>query len=402
MTLAEKHRALIAAGTIEADPAQAAAAGKLDALAHNLRHWRRSRNGIAALLSRPQPAPKGLYIHGAVGRGKTMLMDLFFETTTFRYKRRAHFHEFMAEVHDRIGAARKTAAGDPIPQVASAIAAKTTLLCFDELHVTDIADAMILGRLFAGLFENQVVVVATSNVPPRDLYRNGLNRQLFVPFINLLEENMEVEELLAAKDFRLEKLAHKPLYFTPADAEAKAQMDRLWADLTGHSQGAPLYLEIKGRKLAVPLAAMGVARFSFAQLCEQPLGTLDYLALAHKFHTLFIDGIPVMAAAQRDVARRFVNLIDTLYDSRVGTGRFRSRRATRALSSGRRALPVRAHGLAADRDALGELPRRASRAARRSSPRLNAFEGTPFNRSAATMGLAHCCTHSANGQFTAH
>ncbi len=362
MTLAEKHRALIAAGTIEADPAQAAAAGKLDALAHNLRHWRRSRNGIAALLSRPQPAPKGLYIHGAVGRGKTMLMDLFFETTTFRYKRRAHFHEFMAEVHDRIGAARKTAAGDPIPQVASAIAAKTTLLCFDELHVTDIADAMILGRLFAGLVDNQVVVVATSNVPPRDLYRNGLNRQLFVPFIDLLEENMEVEELLAAKDFRLEKLADKPLYFTPVDTEAKAQMDRLWADLTGHSQGAPLSLEIKGRKLTVPLAAMGVARFSFAQLCEQPLGTLDYLALAHKFHTLFIDGIPVhgACAARRGAPLRQPHRHALRQPRRPG--RLRSRRAARALSCRRRALPVRAHGLAADRDALGELPRRASRA----------------------------------------
>ena len=318
MTLTEKHRALIAAGTIEADPSQAAVARRLDQLAHDLRHWRRSRNGIAALLSRPQPSPKGLYIHGAVGRGKTMLMDLFFETTTFRYKRRTHFHEFMAEVHERIGAARKTVPGDPIPQVASAIASKTALLCFDEMHVTDIADAMILGRLFAGLFENQVVVVATSNVHPRDLYRNGLNRQLFVPFIGLLEENMETEELLAAKDFRLVKLAGKALYFTPADAAAKAQMDRLWAELTGNSESAPLTLEVKGRKLAVPLAAMGVARFSFAELCEQPLGTLDYLALAHKFHTLFIDGVPVMAPAQRDVARRFVNLIDTLYDNRVG------------------------------------------------------------------------------------
>jgi cell division protein ZapE len=318
MTLIDKYRALLAAGVIEADPAQAATVAKLDALARSLRQWRRKRNGFAALLSRPQSAPKGLYIHGAVGRGKTMLMDLFFETTTFRYKRRTHFHEFMAEVHERIATARKTAPGDPIPQVAEAIADKTALLCFDEMHVTDIADAMILGRLFKGLFEQQVVVVATSNVPPRDLYRNGLNRQLFVPFIDLLEQNMDVDELAAAKDFRHEKLAGKPLYFIPADARARTQMDRLWGELTGNSPGAPLVLEIKGRKLTVPMAAMGAARFAFADLCRQPLGTLDYLALAHKFHTVFIDDIPVLAAGEREVARRFVNLIDTLYDNRAG------------------------------------------------------------------------------------
>jgi cell division protein ZapE len=247
-----------------------------------------------------------------------MLMDLFFSTTTFRYKRRAHFHEFMAEVHDRIAAARKTVPGDPIPQVAAAIADKTALLCFDELHVTDIADAMILSRLFKALFERQVVVVATSNVPPRELYKGGLNRQLFLPFIDLVEQLMDVEALPAARDYRLSKLAGRPLYFAPADARARTEMDRLWADLTGNTPGAPLTLEVKGRKLVVPLAALGVARFTFDELCEKPLGTLDYLALAHKFHTVLIDEIPVMGPARRDVARRFVNLIDTLYDNRVG------------------------------------------------------------------------------------
>jgi cell division protein ZapE len=224
----------------------------------------------------------------------------------------------MAEVHDRIGAARDRLPGDPIPQVAAAIAGRTALLCFDEMHITDIADAMILGRLFKALFEHQVVVVATSNVHPRELYRNGLNRQLFVPFVELIERHMDIEELLAAKDFRLEKLAGKPLYFTPADAAARAEMDLRWAELTGGQHGAPLALEVKGRRLTVPLAAMGVARFAFAELCEAPLGTLDYLALAHKFHTVMIDEIPVLAPARRDVARRFVNLIDTLYDARVG------------------------------------------------------------------------------------
>lgn len=316
MTLVESYGALVADGVIEADPAQAAIVAKLDELAGALRRWRRRRNGLAALLSRADPAPKGLYIFGAVGRGKTMLMDLFFETTTFRYKRRAHFHEFMAEVHDRIAEARHTHPGDPIPQVAAAIADTTAVLCFDEMHVTDIADAMIVGRLFKALFESQVVVVTTSNVHPRDLYKNGLNRPLFLPFIELIQTHMDVEELAAAKDFRLEKLAGKPLYFTPADAKAKAEMDRIWSELTGGQAGAPLTLTVKGRKLVVPQAAMGVARFSFDGLCGQPLGTIDYLALAHKFHTLMIDGIPVLT--RRDVARRFINLIDTLYDSRTG------------------------------------------------------------------------------------
>lgn len=318
MTLAEKYRALVTAGVIQADPAQAAIVDRLDELSRALRRWRRRRNGLVALLSRPEPAPRGLYIFGSVGRGKTMLMDLFYEVTTYRYKRRAHFHEFMAEVHERIATARKDHPGDPIPQVAAAIADRTALLCFDEMHITDIADAMIVSRLFQALFEHDVVVVTTSNVPPGDLYRNGLNRALFLPFINLLEQHLDVEELKSAKDYRLEKLAGRPLYFTPADAKAKAEMDRVWSELTGGQPGSPLTLEVKGRKLRVPLAAMGVARFSFAELCDQPLGTIDYLALAHKFHTILIDRIPVLAPAQRDVARRFVNLIDTLYDSRVG------------------------------------------------------------------------------------
>ncbi len=316
MSLIDSYNTLVADGVIQADPAQAAVVARLDELARALRHWRRRRNGLAALLTRADPAPKGLYIFGSVGRGKTMLMDLFFESTTYRYKRRAHFHEFMAEVHDRIAEARKSHPGDPIPQVATAIAGKTAVLCFDEMHITDIADAMIVGRLFTALFENQVVVVTTSNMHTRDLYKNGLNRPLFLPFIDLLQTHMDIEELQAAKDFRLEKLAGKPLYFTPADARAKTEMDRIWSELTGGQAGAPLTLTVKGRRLEVPQAAMGVARFSFDALCGQPLGTIDYLALAHKFHTLMIDGIPVLS--RRDVARRFINLIDTLYDTRTG------------------------------------------------------------------------------------
>jgi cell division protein ZapE len=203
MTLLETYRSLVAERAIAADPAQAAVAASLEALARDLRRWRR-REGLAALLRGTEPAPRGRYIFGPVGRGKTMLMDLFFQTATFRPKRRLHFHEFMAEVHDLIAEARKSVPGDPIPHVAKAIAAKSALLCFDELHVTDIADAMILGRLFSALFEAQVVVVATSNSAPAELYKHGLNRPLFLPFIDLINTHMEVVELQAAKDFRLE------------------------------------------------------------------------------------------------------------------------------------------------------------------------------------------------------
>jgi cell division protein ZapE len=317
MALLDKYRALVSGKVIEADPAQAAAAARLDRLAQELKGWRPRRGRLRRLIGPANQAPRGRYIFGPVGRGKTMLMDLFFEAVRFKPKRRVHFHEFMAEVHDRIAAARETAPGDPIPHVARVIAGEAALLCFDELHVTDIADAMILGRLFRGLFDDQVVVVATSNVAPSELYKNGLNRALFLPFIDVIGEHMELEELLAAKDFRLDKLVGKPLYFMPADKRAEAQMDRLWVDLTGNHPGAAVDLDVKGRGVRVPLASMGVARFSFAELCERPLGASDYLHIAHAFHTVMIDAIPVLRPAQREVARRFVNLVDALYDNRV-------------------------------------------------------------------------------------
>jgi cell division protein ZapE len=224
----------------------------------------------------------------------------------------------MAETHDRIGAARKSVDGDPIPHVAAEIAAGVRLLCFDELHVTDIADAMILGRLFKGLFERGIVMVATSNVAPSELYRNGLNRQLFLPSIALIEQNMEVLELVSAKDFRLEKLEGQQLYFTPLGDASRKALSAAFTRLTGLPRGKPMEIDVRGRRLVVPEAARGVARFSFDELCDRPLGSLDYLHLAHRFHTLVLDGIPRLVPERRAAARRFINLIDTFYDAHVG------------------------------------------------------------------------------------
>lgn len=313
------YRRRLAMLEIEPDPAQAEAVDHLQALATRLAAFKRDKGGLFSMFRRNANGigPKGLYLHGGVGRGKTMLMDLFFEDVDFAPKRRLHFHEFMADVHDRIARGRATTDGDPIPFVAAEIASASGLLCFDEMQVTDIADAMILSRLFKVLFERGVVLVATSNARPDELYRNGLNRQLFLPFIDLLEAHVEAIEVRSAKDFRLDKLAGERLYFTPADATAKAELDRHWQRLTGRHPSDSIDLEVKGRKVHVPKASMGAARFSFADLCEQPLGSLDYLRIAHEFHTILIDDIPILGPARRNEARRLINLIDTLYDGRV-------------------------------------------------------------------------------------
>ncbi|MEZ5853782.1 MAG: cell division protein ZapE [Hyphomicrobiaceae bacterium] len=315
----ETLKARIAAGEMDANAAQLAIAARLDDLSKALaRHQPNRRWSLGGLFSKPSPPPRGLYIWGKVGRGKTVLMDLFHQSTAMASKRRLHFHEFMAETHDRIGAARKTVDGDPIPHVAAEIAESASLLCFDELHVTDIADAMILGRLFKGLFDRGVVMVATSNVPPQGLYKNGLNRQLFLPSIALIEANMEVLELESSKDFRLEKLEGQQLYFTPADAKASQALGSAFKKLTGLSKGRVIELDVKGRTILVPEGARGVARFTFDELCDRPLGSLDYLAIAHRFHTVILEGIPRLVPERRAAARRFITLIDTLYDARVG------------------------------------------------------------------------------------
>ena len=315
-TIIEEYRKRVADDELEADPAQAEVAARLDALDADLAVYQRKSGLLTKLFSKHAP-PKGLYIWGAVGRGKTMLMDLFFEETSFEPRRRAHFHEFMADVHERIGKARAEVPGDPIPHVAEEIARSARLLCFDEMHVTDIADAMILGRLFEALFAAGTVIVTTSNAKPSDLYKNGLNRQLFIPFIALIENNVDVVELAAIKDFRLDKLSGLQLYFHPADAAARAALDDHWSRLTGNHPGKPQTIEVLGRKVAIPLASMGVARFGFNDLCDVPLAAHDYLHIAHAFHTILIDDIPMLTPDRRDVARRFITLVDALYDNRI-------------------------------------------------------------------------------------
>jgi len=323
-----RYAALVAAGKIEADAGQAAVARHLAELERRLADHRLARKSSALgwLFGRRDQAAgplKGLYIHGEVGRGKTMLMDLFFAASPIVRKRRAHFHEFMADVHERVRTFRhklkrgELAGEDPINLTADQIAEETWLLCFDEFHVTDIADAMILGRLFTRLFERGVVLIATSNVAPDDLYAGGLNRALFLPFIRLLHQHVDVVRLEARTDYRLEKLEGVATWYVPADEDAEVALDIAWQKLTGLLEGEPCDIHLHGRVLRVPEAAMGVARFTFAQLCEQPLGANDYLRLAREFHTLIVDSILVMNHEHRNAAKRFIVLIDALYDNGV-------------------------------------------------------------------------------------
>ncbi len=326
-TVRRRYEAMALSGEIAPDASQAALADQLDRLIAALKKSARD-NGNGALgwlLSRGAKAepPRGLYIWGGVGRGKTLLMDLFFATAPVEAKRRVHFHEFMGDVHDRINARRRLAKSDgksiaePIAAVARQLAAETKLLCFDEFAVYDIADAMILGRLFSKLFAKGVVVVATTNVAPDDLYKDGLNRALFLPFIALLKERMTVFHLDAPRDYRLDAAGGERRYVMPLGPEADACLDAHFHYFCGGDGGARAELHNKGRRIVVPLAAGGAARFSFDDLCGRPLGAGDYLKVAEAFHTVIVAGIPILAAARRNEAKRLINLVDTFYDKRV-------------------------------------------------------------------------------------
>lgn len=308
---AYRHR--VAAGDLAADDAQVRAAERLDRLASELAAWRPD-----AWFGKSAP-PRGLYLWGPVGRGKSLLMDLFFEAAPVAKKRRTHFHEFMLARHVFLRDARARGVGQDqlIAQMAKQVADEARLLCFDELQVTDIADAMILGRLFERLFAEQVVIVATSNRPPDDLYKNGLNRQLFLPFIALIKARFDLIEVSGPHDFRLRQLMAAPVWYAPLGPAADEAIERAWRRLTGGAIPQAVTLDVGGRALKVEREAAGVARFTFDELCARPLGAADYIEIAERFHTVLLEQIPRLSPSMREEAARFRTLIDALYEAKV-------------------------------------------------------------------------------------
>jgi len=324
-TVLEKYEARIESGQLTPDPVQATAAAALNDLEHRL-----ANRKTGGWFSKAETVT-GLYMWGGVGRGKSMLMDLFFESAPVEARRRVHFHEFMAEVHDRLDAWRKLsqddrkrsewrvkgAGDDPIAPVAKQIASEASLLCFDEFQVTQIADAMVLARLFEALFDMAVTVVATSNRHPNDLYKDGINRPLFLPFIEHLKAHCEILELASERDYRLDRLIEAPVWYSPLGPESEAALDRAWDRLTLGAEPQHCVLTVKGRKLEVQREAAGVARFTFEELCARPLGSRDYLAIAANFNTVILSGIPTLGPENRNEAARFVALIDALYEAKI-------------------------------------------------------------------------------------
>ncbi len=327
LTVAAAYQEKLQSGEIAPDAAQAQAVQALSRLEGELNAL--AEPGFSLPFLKRREPPRGVYRWGPVGRGKSMLMDLFFDSAPVQRKRRAHFHAFMAEVHGLVGqwragdgAARKARFGhqkgdDPIAPVASVIAGDARLLCFDEFHVTDIADAMILGRLFEALFAKGVVVVATSNRAPDALYPDGINRQLFLPFIAVLKEKLQVVRVAGPKDFRLDRLKGARVYFAPLDPRSEEGFDALWLSLLDGGEETGATVEILGRKITLPRAFGGHVRASFNSLCGANLGPQDYLAIAARFHTVFLENVPVLTPEKRNEAARFVTLIDALYEAKA-------------------------------------------------------------------------------------
>jgi cell division protein ZapE len=324
------YRYAVSSRRLISDPAQAAAAERLQALWTKLRHYdppaRLARKTLAGRFLRRKPfdeAPEahlhGLYLVGEVGRGKSMLMDMFFETAEVPRRRRIHFHAFMQEVHQRIFAWKRANANgsDPIPPLADLIAEEAILLCFDEFQINDIADAMILGRLFEALFDRGVIVVATSNTIPDDLFRGQPGRDAFLPFIAILKQHLDVLVLDAAQDYRRARPDTEDTWHVPLGSQSRAALDAAFAHLSQNGRVSPETLHVMGRSLPVPMAANGVARFSFDDLCGRNLGAGDYLAIATHFHAVVLDDVPVLTPDNHNEARRFINLIDNLYEHRV-------------------------------------------------------------------------------------
>ncbi len=319
--VAKAYAALVAAGELKPDPDQKRAVQALDRLAGELAD---ARPGLLdRLLGRAARASRGVYLWGGVGRGKSMLMDLAFDHIPVEPKRRVHFHAFMLDIHQRLKAVRATEEGEPIARVAQSIAGEARLLCFDEMQVTSAADAMILSRLFTALLEEGVAIVTTSNRPPRDLYKEGLNRELFLPFIDLIERKLQVLPVNGPTDYRLDRMAGITTWHVPNGPEATAALSEAFFRLTDHpvedrARVPSEELDVGGgRSLHVPKSLKGVAVFSFKRLCGEPRGAPDYLAIAQRFHTVVIVGIPVMGRDMRNEAARFVTLIDALYEHKV-------------------------------------------------------------------------------------
>ncbi len=314
------YRRHVADGLLRRDQGQELLAEKLQSLHRALDGFQpaaghagwKARFGLTRRRAEP---PQGLYIYGGVGTGKSILMDLFFESAPPTAKRRVHFHEFMQETHDRLHEMKED--GDPIPALARRIAGEATLLCFDELQVEAIVDAMILGRLFEALLALDIVIVCTSNRPPQDLYKDGLRRESFLPFIDLICAKLDILELGGDVDYRLERLRGMRVYHEPLDGAAEEALTSCFTELSGGLRAAPETIQVKGRQIKIAAAAAGVARSDFHALCAQSLGAGDYLAIAARYHTLILSGIPRLAPEKRNEARRFVHLIDALYERRV-------------------------------------------------------------------------------------